>query len=203
MAQVPARLVAAKTLLEPTFSRAARHTRGVGVRSHGPSAATVRAMAAAAPRTSAGILLYRRARGGELEVLLVHPGGPLWARRDHGVWSIPKGELADGEEPLTAARREFAEELGSPAPGGEVLALGEVRQAGGKRVVAFALEGDLEVDRIASNTFELEWPPRSGVRRHFPEIDRAQWFALPQARERINPAQVPLLDRLAAAMASS
>jgi predicted NUDIX family NTP pyrophosphohydrolase len=158
-------------------------------------------MAVAVSRMSAGILLYRRA-GGELEVLLVHPGGPLWARRDLGVWSIPKGELGEGEEPLAAARREFAEELGREVPSGPVLGLGEVRQRGGKRVVAFAVQGELDPDRIVSNTFEMEWPPRSGVRRTFPEVDRAQWFALAQARARINPAQVPLLERLASAVHS-
>ena len=150
---------------------------------------------------SAGILLYR-ASGDALEVLLVHPGGPLWARRDAGAWSIPKGEYAPSEEPRAAARREFAGELGSPVPDGEPLALGEVRQKSGKRVTAWALAGDLDPEAVASNEFELEWPPRSGRRRSFPEVDRAAWFELEEARRRINPAQADLLDRLAAALRS-
>jgi predicted NUDIX family NTP pyrophosphohydrolase len=145
---------------------------------------------------SAGILLHRR-RGQKPEVLLVHPGGPLWARRDAGVWSIPKGEYGDDEDPLQAARREFAEELGSPAPDGEPLELGEIRQKSGKRVVAWALSGDLDAERITSNTFTMQWPPRSGRQQEFPEVDRAQWFGLDEAREKVNPAQVALLDRLA------
>jgi predicted NUDIX family NTP pyrophosphohydrolase len=144
---------------------------------------------------SAGIVLHRR-RGDDLEVLLVHPGGPLWARRDAGVWSIPKGEYADGEEPLAAARREFAEELGTPAPDGEALELGEIRQKSGKRVQAWALPGDLDAAQIQSNTFSMQWPPRSGRLQEFPEVDRAQWFGLAEAREKLNPAQVELLDRL-------
>lgn len=148
---------------------------------------------------SAGILLYRGA-GPSLEVLLVHPGGPLWARRDEGAWSIPKGEYGEDEDPLSAARREFAEELGSPPPDGEPLELGEITQKGGKRVRAFALAGDLDATTITSNTFELEWPPRSGRTRSFPEVDRAQWFGLAAARVRINPAQAELLGRLASAL---
>jgi predicted NUDIX family NTP pyrophosphohydrolase len=149
---------------------------------------------------SAGILLYRVRDDGP-EVLLVHPGGPLWARKDAGAWSIPKGEYDVGEEPLSAARREFEEELGAPPPPGEPLALGEIRQRSGKRVQAWALAGDLDASTVTSNTFELEWPPRSGRMREFPEVDRAEWFPLALARERINPAQVELLDRLAAALA--
>jgi predicted NUDIX family NTP pyrophosphohydrolase len=144
---------------------------------------------------SAGIVLHR-GRGDELEVLLVHPGGPVWARRDAGVWSIPKGEHANDEDPLAAARREFAEELGTPAPDGEALELGEIRQKSGKRVQAWALAGDLEAERIHSNTFSMQWPPRSGRLQEFPEVDRAQWFGLDEAREKLNPAQVELLDRL-------
>jgi predicted NUDIX family NTP pyrophosphohydrolase len=145
---------------------------------------------------SAGILLYRRPEG-RLEVLLVHPGGPIWARRDAGVWSIPKGEYGDDEQPLAAARREFAEELGSPAPADEgALDLGEIRQKSGKRVRAWALAGDLDAAAIESNTFEMQWPPRSGRMQAFPEVDRAQWFALDQARDKLNPGQVPLLERL-------
>jgi predicted NUDIX family NTP pyrophosphohydrolase len=146
------------------------------------------------PKTSAGILLYKL-EAGRLLVLLAHPGGPFWQRRDEGAWSIPKGELAGGEDAATAARREFAEELGAPALG-ELQALGRVRQAGGKWVEAFALEGDYDVTRLRSDTFELEWPPRSGVRRSFPEVDRAAWFPLAQARAKILPGQRPLLDRL-------
>jgi predicted NUDIX family NTP pyrophosphohydrolase len=145
---------------------------------------------------SAGILLYRQ-REATLEVLLVHPGGPVWARRDLGAWSVPKGEYVEGEEdPLQAARREFAEELGSPVPAGEPVDLGEVRQKSGKRVRVWALPGDLDTAQIHSNTFTMEWPPRSGRMREFPEVDRAEWFSLAEARERINPAQAALLDRL-------
>jgi predicted NUDIX family NTP pyrophosphohydrolase len=148
------------------------------------------------PASSAGILLYRR-RGDRLEVLLVHPGGPFWAHRDQGAWSLPKGEYAAGEDPLDAARREFAEELGVEPPDSPAEDLDEVRQKGGKRVHAWALEGDLDAAAIESNTFELEWPPRSGRRIEVPEVDRAEWFALEQAREKINPAQAAFLDRLA------
>ena len=126
----------------------------------------------------------------------MHPGGPLWARRDAGVWSIPKGEYGEDEDPLQAARREFAEELGSPAPDGEPLALGEIRQKSGKWVIAWALAGDLDAERITSNTFTMQWPPRSGRLQEFPEVDRAQWFGLDEARAKLNPAQVALLDRL-------
>jgi predicted NUDIX family NTP pyrophosphohydrolase len=148
---------------------------------------------------SAGLLLFRRARDG-LEVLLVHPGGPFWAKRDHGAWSIPKGEHAEDEDALAAARREFAEELGHAAPDGETFELGEVRQKAGKVVCAWAVAGDLNPEQITSNTFTMEWPPRSGRTREFPEVDRAQWFGLAEARERINPAQAALLDRLADAV---
>jgi predicted NUDIX family NTP pyrophosphohydrolase len=140
--------------------------------------------------------MHRR-RGDRIEVLLVHPGGPLWARRDEGAWSIPKGEYAEGEDALAAARREFAEELGSAAPGGEVAELGEIRQKSGKRVRGFAIAGDLDVRSVISNTCEIEWPPRSGRRIEIPEVDRAEWFGLDAARAKINPGQVALLDRLA------
>lgn len=146
---------------------------------------------------SAGILLYRRRDGG-LEVLLVHPGGPFWATRDAGAWSIPKGEYQPGEEPLGAARREFEEELGTRPPDGPVVELGEVRQRSGKRVLAWALEGDLDATAAHSNTFELEWPPRSGRMIDVPEVDRAEWFGLAEAHRRINPAQAELLNRLLA-----
>jgi predicted NUDIX family NTP pyrophosphohydrolase len=147
------------------------------------------------PRRSAGILLFRRGGDG-LEVLLVHPGGPFWAKRDEGVWSIPKGEYEPDEEPLDAALREFAEELGTAAPDGDPLDLGEIRQKSGKLVRAWALEGDLDSDGITSNTFTIEWPPRSGRMSEFPEVDRAEWFTTERAREKLNAAQVELLDRL-------
>jgi predicted NUDIX family NTP pyrophosphohydrolase len=151
------------------------------------------------PERSAGILLYR-VEDRSLEVLLVHPGGPFFARKDDGAWGIPKGLYEDDEEPLTAARREFAEELGSPCPDGPALDLGEIRQKNGKRVTAWALEGDLDAETITSNTFTIEWPPRSGRRQEFPEIDRAGWFTLDAARVKILAAQAPLLDRLAQAV---
>jgi predicted NUDIX family NTP pyrophosphohydrolase len=147
------------------------------------------------PERSAGILLFRHS-GGELEVLLVHPGGPFFARRDDGAWSIPKGLYEDGEEPLACARREFAEEIGSPCPDGPALELGEIRQRNGKRVTAWAVEGDLDADAITSNTFTIEWPPRSGRTQEFPEVDRAAWFGLDAARAKLLAAQLPLLDRL-------
>jgi len=145
---------------------------------------------------SAGILLYQH-RGGELQVLLAHPGGPYWQRRDAGAWTIPKGEFGDDEEPETAARREFREELGVDAIGA-LQPLGEITQKAGKRVVAFALEGDFDCSTLRSNTFEIEWPPHSGRRKSFPEIDRVEWMDLAAARAKILPAQVPLLDRLVA-----
>jgi predicted NUDIX family NTP pyrophosphohydrolase len=150
-------------------------------------------------RKSAGLLLFRGA-GDDLQVLLVHPGGPFWGKRDLGAWSIPKGECEDGEDPRAAAWREFGEELGTPAPDGEPLDLGEVRQKAGKTVLAWAIAGDLDPEHIASNTFTMEWPPRSGQTQRFPEVDRAAWFGLAEARERINPAQAALLDRLREAL---
>jgi predicted NUDIX family NTP pyrophosphohydrolase len=145
---------------------------------------------------SAGVLLHKREHG-ELRVLLVHPGGPFWARKDAGAWSIPKGEYAKGEDPEAAARREFAEELGT-ALDGELEPLGEAVQGGGKRVTAFAAEGDLDVAAITSNHFEMEWPPRSGRRQTFPEVDRAGWFTLEEAGDKILAGQRVFLDRLAA-----
>jgi predicted NUDIX family NTP pyrophosphohydrolase len=144
---------------------------------------------------SAGILLFRRA-GAAVEVLLVHPGGPLWARRDEGAWSIPKGEYGPEEEPLAAARREFEEEIGTPAPDGEPLALGEVALKSGKRVAAWALEGYIDTTLIRSNTFAMQWPPRSGRIQEFPEVDRGEWFASARARVKLNPAQAEFVDRL-------
>jgi predicted NUDIX family NTP pyrophosphohydrolase len=153
-------------------------------------------VSASRSRRSAGILLHRE-RGGVREVLLVHPGGPFWAKKDAGAWSIPKGEYEEGDDPQECARREFEEELGSPLPGdGELRELGTVRLRSGKQVTAYAASGDLDAGAISSNTFTIEWPPRSGVQREFPEVDRAGWFALDEAREKLNPAQAELLDRL-------
>jgi predicted NUDIX family NTP pyrophosphohydrolase len=138
--------------------------------------------------------MYRHA-GSKLEVLLVHPGGPYWRRRDEGAWSIPKGEMDADEDAGYAASREFFEETGVGVAG-PLEPLGEIRQRAGKRVIAFALEGDLDIEAIKSNSFEIEWPPRSGTLRAFPEIDRAGWFDLPAARAKILESQRPLLDRL-------
>jgi predicted NUDIX family NTP pyrophosphohydrolase len=146
-------------------------------------------------RTSAGVLLYRRSADGGCEVLLGHMGGPFWARKDDGAWSIPKGEYGDGEDPLAVARREFEEETGSPVPASELVPLGQVR-AGAKLLTLWAAEGDLDADACSSNTFELEWPPRSGRVQAFPEIDRAAWFSLDEARAKLAKGQVPVLDRL-------
>lgn len=147
----------------------------------------------AMPSKSAGIIAYRSR--GTIEVLLVHPGGPFWRNKDLGAWSIPKGEYAGDEDAEIAARREFGEELGL-ALSVPLIALGEVRQRGGKLVTAFAAELDIDARSIRSNNFEMEWPPRSGKRQAFPEVDRAEWFALGAAREKINAGQRPLLDRL-------
>ncbi len=154
------------------------------------------------PKRSAGLLVYRRRDAGAvLEVLLVHPGGPYWSRRDDGWWSIPKGEVAQGEDELEAAVREFAEELGTPAPAGPHVPLGDVVQAGGKRVSAWAVAGELDTSKIDGNMFELEWPPRSGTRQRFPEVDRAAWCTLEQARVKMLAGQLPLLDRLVETLA--
>jgi predicted NUDIX family NTP pyrophosphohydrolase len=151
--------------------------------------------------SSAGILLYRHSADGRLEVLLVHPGGPLWAKRDEGAWSIPKGEYDGNEQPLAAALREFEEELGSAAPAdAEPVDLGEIRQKSGKRVRAFALAGDLDPSTVRSNMVEIPWPPRSGRSLSIPEVDRAAWFPLAVARTKINSGQVELLGRLEAAL---
>lgn len=143
---------------------------------------------------SAGILLYRRGPDG-LEVLLVHAGGPYWASRDEGAWMMPKGGLEEGEDHVACALREFEEELGTRPPG-TPQPLCRIRQKGGKWVEAFMLEGDLDTERIFSNSFEMEWPPRSGRRESFPEVDRAAWFSVPEARLKILPSQMPLLDAL-------
>jgi len=150
--------------------------------------------------TSAGLLLYRRSAAG-LEVFLVHPGGPFFARRDDGWWTVPKGLVGAGEDPLDAARREFAEETSFvPPQETDYLDLGTVKQRAGKVVRAWAVEGDCEPELLRSNTFELEWPPRSGKKRAFPEIDRGAFFTLDAARRKILPAQTPFLDRLATAL---
>jgi predicted NUDIX family NTP pyrophosphohydrolase len=150
-----------------------------------------------AKASSAGVLVYRRRS--RLEVLLVHPGGPFWAKKDDGAWSIPKGEFAEGEDPLTAARRELAEETGLVVDR-ELRPLGSVKQAGGKVVHAWALEGDLDASAIRSNTFSMEWPPRSGRMQQFPEVDRAAWFSIDEARVKLLKGQLPLLDVLVAAI---
>ena len=152
-------------------------------------------------RTSAGILLWRR-RAGELEVLLAHNGGPYWARKDHGHWTVPKGETEPGEEPEAVARREFAEETGHAVPDAPLIHLGEITQKSGKRVTAWAVEGDLDPSAAVSNTFEMEWPPRSGRVQEFPEVDRVEWFGPDEARRRLRAAQVPFLDRLEAAVSA-
>ena len=156
----------------------------------GPSPPRVQAMG----KRSAGILMYQRMPDG-LRVLLVHPGGPFWAKKDLGAWSIPKGEHEETDDPLTVAIREFAEETGF-TPDGSFRPLGTVKQAGGKTVTAFAVEGEFDPQMLVSNTFEMEWPPRSGKRRSFPEVDRAAWFTLDEARRKILPGQAPLLDQL-------
>jgi predicted NUDIX family NTP pyrophosphohydrolase len=146
-------------------------------------------------RTSAGILLWRRLDG-RLEVLLGHPGGPFYAKKDADTWSILKGEFDPSEDPVAVARREFEEETGHPAPAGPLLELGQVRQRAGKVVTAWAIEGDLDPAAAVSNTFEMEWPPHSGKKQEFPEIDRVEWFDVPSARDKIRSAQIPFLDRL-------
>jgi predicted NUDIX family NTP pyrophosphohydrolase len=151
-------------------------------------------------RTSAGILLFRRS-GGRLEVLLAHPGGPFFTRRDEGHWTIPKGEVDPDEELFAVARREFEEETGMPPPDGQPVDLGNIVQKGGKVVHAWGLEGDLDVSRATSNTFEIAWPPGSGRRETFPEIDRVAWFHPDEARRRLKPTQIPLIDRLEVALA--
>lgn len=149
-------------------------------------------------RTSAGLLLYRQGPDG-LEMLLVHPGGPFFAKKDLGAWSIPKGEAEDGDDLLAVAHRELAEETGFTVSG-TTVPLGQVRQKGGKIVHAWAVRADADPSALRSNTFEIEWPPRSGRMCAFPEVDRAAWFDLVEARRRINPAQAPLLDALVTAL---
>ena len=154
------------------------------------------------PRTSAGLLLHRRRSAG-IEVLIGHMGGPFWARRDEAAWSIPKGEYGPGEDPFAVALREFEEEIGTPVPADSFLPLGEVKQSGGKVLTVWAAEGDLDAAAASSNTFSLEWPPRSGRIQEFPEIDRAAWTGIDEARTKLVRGQVPLLDRLVAALSNS
>jgi predicted NUDIX family NTP pyrophosphohydrolase len=151
-------------------------------------------------KRSAGILVHRASPHG-VEVLLVHPGGPFWVRKDDGAWFVPKGEINADEEPLAAAYREFEEELGFAAPAGEPLDLGTVKNKGGKVIHCWALSGDCDLAAFRSNTFRLEWPPRSGVEREFPEVDRAQYFSVEQAQSKMHPAELPLVERLLAHLA--
>lgn len=148
------------------------------------------------PKLSAGLLMFRRCNS-ELQVFLVHPGGPFWQKKDAGAWSIPKGEYKEGEDPLDAARREFEEETGIKAQG-EFISLGRTEQLGGKVITAWAFEGNCSPKAIRSNTFSIEWPPKSGYKQEFPEVDRADWFAVVDARTRISKGQIELLDRLVA-----
>lgn len=151
------------------------------------------------PKLSAGLLLYRSVDG-TVEVLIGHPGGPFWARKDDGAWSIPKGEYAEGDDPWTVARREFEEELGKPPPVGPRIEFAPLKQPSGKVITAFAVRGDLDLVGTESNTFELEWPKGSGKVREFPEIDRVEWFSVAQARSKLLKGQRPLLDQLLAAV---
>lgn len=152
--------------------------------------------------TSAGLLLYRNPPGGVVEVLIAHPGGPFWARKDAAAWSVPKGEYLSDEDPLEAAYREFEEEVGLTAPEGQTVFLGERRQPGGKRVSVWALEGDLDITHSSSNTFALEWPRGSGNVRDFPEVDRVEWASIDQARRKLVKGQAPFLDVLLEAIAA-
>jgi predicted NUDIX family NTP pyrophosphohydrolase len=152
-------------------------------------------------KTSAGLLLYRR-RSDDWEVFLVHPGGPFWAKKDLGAWSLPKGEFEEGEDPLQAAKREFTEETGFPIDG-EFRPLEPVKQQGGKVVYAWAVEADCDASQIRSNSFSMEWPPKSGRMQKFPEVDRAQWFNIPEAQKRINAGQRGFLDQLVLALGQS
>jgi predicted NUDIX family NTP pyrophosphohydrolase len=147
------------------------------------------------PKKSAGVLMYRLNQE-VVEVLLVHPGGPFWRNRDDGAWTIPKGEFTDDEEPLTAAKREFEEELGAGAPAGNYIQLKPIKQKNGKIVHAWAVEGDFDPATLSSNTFEMEWPPKSGRRKSFPEVDRAQWFAAELAKQKMLFGQPALVDEL-------
>ena len=152
-------------------------------------------MARARPKQSAGLLVYRL-RAASLEVLLVHPGGPFWTKKDDGAWFLPKGEINPDEEPRQAAYREFREEVGVEPPAGEPLELGTVKNKGGKLIYGWALAGDLDLTGFHSNTFELEWPPRSGKKREFPEVDQARYFSVDEALVKMHPAELPLVERL-------
>lgn len=147
-------------------------------------------------KQSAGLLLYRQAAK-DIEVLLVHPGGPFWVKKDKGAWSVPKGEYGADEEPLAAAKREFAEETGQVAPEGEYIELGEFKRKDGKTVKAWAIESDFDAGKIKSNTFEMEWPPRSGQKQEFLEVDKAAWFTLARAPEKMHQGQAVFIERLA------
>ncbi|HET7026906.1 MAG TPA: NUDIX domain-containing protein [Candidatus Limnocylindrales bacterium] len=153
-----------------------------------------------APARSAGLLIYRRSNGRDIEVLIAHPGGPFWTRRDEGAWTIPKGLIEDGEAELDVARREFHEETGHEPPSAGTIALGEVQLKSGKTVVGWAAEGDLDPATAYSNEVEVEWPPRSGRRITVPEIDRVAWVSAGEARRLLNPAQAAFVDRLLAAL---
>jgi predicted NUDIX family NTP pyrophosphohydrolase len=146
------------------------------------------------PKKSAGILLYRF-RDEKLEVLLVHPGGPFWAKKDLGAWSIPKGEFEENEQPFEAAKREFAEELGTPISG-EYIALTPVKQKSGKLIYAFAMQKDFDTLNFKSNFFQMEWPPKSGLMKEFPEVDKAEWYDFETAKQKLNPAQSQIIDEL-------
>lgn len=154
-------------------------------------------------KLSAGILLYRQQPDSTIQVFIVHPGGPFWARKDDGAWSIAKGEYAYGDDPWTTALREFEEEVGVPAPGGPRMHLGEVKQSGGKTVSCFAVRGDLSIEQVRSNTFEIEWPRGSGNVGTFPEVDRVGWFTVADARRKLLKGQVAFLDRLLEQMPDS
>ncbi len=155
---------------------------------------------AAAAKKSAGILLYRNTPQHGFEVLIVHPGGPFWAKRDAGSWSVPKGEFTEGEQPLDAAKREFAEEVGSPAPEGAYLDLGSSKQPSGKTVYVFALKSDFNLEQFKSNMFTMEWPPKSGAKQEFPECDKAAWFPLAAAKQKLVKGQAGFIDALADAL---
>lgn len=147
-------------------------------------------------KQSAGILVYRKGTG-KVEVLIVHPGGPFWAKKDKGAWSLPKGEFTDDEDGLAAAKREFAEELGVNPPEGDYLELGSVKNKSGKTIFGWAVEGELDVSAVKSNVFKMEWPPKSGTEQEFPEVDRASWFSPEKAEAKLNPAQADFIGRLA------
>ncbi|MGH9858193.1 MAG: NUDIX domain-containing protein, partial [Acidobacteriota bacterium] len=150
-------------------------------------------------KQSAGILVYKK-KNNVTEVLIVHPGGPFWAKKDKGAWSIPKGEPQEGDDRLETAKREFREETGHEAPNGEFIELGSIKNKSGKVIYAWAVEGDLDASNVKSNTFTMEWPPKSGNQQEFVEVDKAGWFNLEKAKEKLNPAQADFIDRLAEAL---